>query len=296
MGPTDPRVLIHLLHDLGDRVRRAVREGRELARDARWLQSQTGEWAANVGHAARNGAEAAERDRKRASHAATAAGQVVQEQAAAEEEIRGAAGLVAAVQQRAATAVAYWGDQVRSAEQAVHYARAELADAESRLAECQQPVYVRGPNGQVVARYRDCSAHRRAVAIAERELDRAVALLEHCLDVLERARWAEQRVTDAQEPLAVAHTEVEGAAASAQRAVRCADQAVRVARDEVALGEEAVRQATATTNAVQAAGRHAHRAENEFQRGETAARNAETDLGKRIESLEAFNRPRPLPG
>jgi hypothetical protein len=37
-------------------------------------------------------------------------------------------------------------------------------------------------------------------------------------------------------------------------------------------------------------------AENEFQRGETAARNAETDLGKRIESLEAFNRPRPLPG
>jgi hypothetical protein len=265
MGATDPRVLINLLHDLSDRLRRTVAEGNDVAKGAKWLQAQIGEQVSQTAHSSRHGL------------------------GVSQEDFAHAAETVAAVER------SHWQDQVAAANRAVQTARANLQYARARLAACQQPVYRPGPQGRPVAVYRDCSGCEHAVDVAEREVGIAQDYLEDCRASLAQAEGAEQLVATARPHVSEAEAVINVAAQTVVAARELAIESETAARAELAVGGEAVRHAGEAAKALQQAEGHAHRSLRDFADGENIARTAEHDLNKRIGSLQLLNRPHPLP-
>ena len=295
MGTTDPRVLIDLFHRLGDRIRRTIGEGNELVKGANWLQLQIGEQVSQTEHTARNGLSVSQGGLAQAKETVAAVERVRGEHSDAAEQLQRVTTFVRHVSGRAVAACTHWQNQVVAANRAVQNARANLHAARVRLAQCQQPVYRRGPQGQPVAVYRDCSGCEDAVAVAESELNIAQDHLEACRASRARAEGAEQLVATARPYLSEGETELMTAA----RAVHAArDQALdseKAAEAELAAGREAVQHTVAAAKTLQGAEGDVQRAKRDFADGETIARTAEQDLNKRIDSLQLFNRPHPLP-
>ena len=291
MLSADPRVLIELLHSLRDGVGRVVRCAADVAGESKWLQSQIGEQVQvavrEVGNAASLAAEALslanECDRSVQTVSVSYSNAAIRVQHVAE--------FAASVRHRAAVAIELWRGRVAHAEGVTQSARESLADARDSLAMCLQPVYVRGPNGQVIATYRDCTAHRNAVTTAERALSSALAQLSDCKGRLARAIEAGQRADESLCRTGEAVRLIETSTVPLQLARSNSDDAVKVATAAVNASHQAHGQVGAADREAQQAATHEQRCRQAAGEADRISRTATEDLSRRIDRLEKYNRP-----
>ena len=166
-----------------------------------------------------------------------------------------------------------------------------LADARDSLAMCLQPVYVRGPNGQVIATYRDCTAHRNAVTTAERALSSALVQLADCKGRLARAIEAGQRADVSLYRAGEAVRLIETSTVPLRLARSNSDDAVKVATAAVNASHQAQGQVGAANREAQQAATHEQRCQQTAGEADRISWVATEDLSRRTDRLEKYNRP-----
>jgi hypothetical protein len=258
MSTTDPRVLLPLLEDLQQGLRRGTLESRETLHEAESSQQHLQEHCARL--LQRTGILEAmvANDEVLAGWIATVVEQAAGRAEDASQQANGAQRLAEAVRAEADQAHATWRSEVgrarhresaarawvsraqqhvAAAQQQLSAAHAELSAAQSELAQAQQPIVTYDQNGNAQYSYQDCTMYVMCVQQAQ-------YLILH----------AEQTLHGAQSDLGSAQCEL---AQAQQDLARCeanlarAEQALPVARDAV---EDAQAASSAARQALDAVG------------------------------------------
>jgi hypothetical protein len=317
MPSTDPRVLIRLLEDLQEGLKRNTLESRETLHEAERAQAHLHEHSARLARWVRQLGMLIAEDERRAGSITNAADEAHSRSDDALRTAQSTLGFAEATQVKCVQARTYWQGEVtraerrvRRAEAAAHAARAranaarqELWAAEAALADCEQPIITTDSKGNIRTQYRDCSGcrarvHRARAAVAHAEGELAAAMAElraaqsdlaHCRGCLVRAGQALQAAIAAVAEGQAACAEALAAVAAASAARKLAEQVQQRADKERQLGRVLDGLARQVDGRVQQAGEQLHQARRHGDVVEDTARLCVNDLSLRADHLRAVD-------